>query len=100
MGNMFFSLLMGEDPFDKEYNKGGSKRVTKMLKAGKRPKLSDDLLESKDPIIKVLREAMTRCHVHDWRKRASSKEIAELLSVEWRKCVTDGRCEPGPDDDD
>ena len=100
MGNMFFSLLMGEDPFDKEYKKGGSKRAKKLVKAGKRPTLSGDLLESRDPIIKVLRKAMTRCHVHDWRKRAGSLEIAEILNVEWKKCVTDGRCEPGPDDDD
>ena len=99
MGNMFFSLLMGEDPFEKEYDKGGSKRVTRMVKNGKRPQLSQDLLESKNPIVKVLREAMTRCHVHDWRERASSKEIAEMLNAVWKKCVADGKCEPGPDDE-
>ena len=99
MGNMFFSLLMGDDPFQKDYDKGGSKRVTRKVIKGKRPQLSQDLLESKDPIVKVLREAMARCHVHDWKERASAKEIAEMLTVVWKKCVAEGRCKPGPDDD-
>lgn len=99
MGNIFYSLMMNEDPFEKEYDKGSSRQVRKLVKRGDRPKLNKEIVKSSDSILKVLRKAMNMCHKHDWRERASSKEVADLLTKEWDKCVEQKRCKPGPDDE-
>jgi serine/threonine protein kinase len=99
MGNIFYSLLMNEDPFEKEYDRGGSSRVQSIVKRGDRPILGRATTKSSDPIEKALIKAMSMCHVHDWRERANSKEVSDFLSLEWAKCLEQKRCEPGPDDE-
>mmetsp|Transcript_22465 Transcript_22465/g.48795 ORF Transcript_22465/g.48795 Transcript_22465/m.48795 type:complete len:519 (+) Transcript_22465:253-1809(+) len=99
MGNIFYSLLMNEDPFEKEYDRGGSSRVRRIVKRGDRPTLGRAITKSSDPIEKALIKAMSMCHVHDWRERANSEEVSDFLSLEWAKCLAQKRCEPGPDDE-
>ena len=99
MGNILYTLLTLNLPYRKYYNENGSKMTHKKVKAGVLPALTDELRNSDDPIIAALLTAMDMCHRQDWRGRASAKEVEAFLSVEWEKCVTEERCEPGPDDE-
>lgn len=71
MGNVFYSLLTGLVPFD-EFD---SEDVPDKVMAGERPPVPDEILDSDDPMDKVLVEAMEMCHIHDPTDRPSARDI-------------------------
>ena len=84
-GNILFSLLMDKWPYEELYKEKNTDAVSKLIVMGNRDSLSTELLESTDPIDVAIRTAMRMCWVHDWRKRASAKEVADFLLDEKSK---------------
>lgn len=75
LGNIIFTVLARKYPF-----KGVEHAdARKMIMAGTRPTLPDDILNSKDPRNEVLVKAMQLCHKQDPSERPTAREIAYML---------------------
>ena len=74
-GNIVYTLLMEQYPFEEESRKA----VPKLVMEGIRPSMYADLWNSTDPIISTLREAMIMCHEGDPAKRASARKVSNFL---------------------
>ena len=85
MGNIFYTLLTDSWPFEELYDEEGTQAVREAVRAGDRPSLTEELRNSTDPRIVALIRAMEMCHIHDWRHRVTSKEVADFLMAELRE---------------
>ena len=70
-------MLTGKEVFE---NYSSSKDAQNDILKGLRPKLPSSVLESTDPIIKVLVEAINMCWTHDPIKRPTARDIMTLLA--------------------
>jgi len=78
MGNIFYSLLMGF----KVFTDVRSSKAQKIVMAGGRPKLSEEIEKSSDPFEIVLLHAMRMCQAQDRKERASAREVVRFLDAE------------------
>lgn len=77
MANIVYMLLTGLWVFEDEETEEA--KVQELVKGGRRPHVPSAILESNDPIIQVLVQAMHMCHVHDPKERASARRVETLL---------------------
>lgn len=75
LGNSIYTILAGSYPFEGMRNT----RVHKIVIDGARAILPDHVLNSEDPYVKALVRAMKLSQIHDPEKRASARDIADLL---------------------
>jgi len=80
MGNIFYTILMGKWPFEDLYHKEHTSAVRKQVRDGKRPPMNAHIQRSEDLGIRAMLKAMNMCFVHNWRERATAKEVAEFLT--------------------
>jgi len=84
MGHIFFRLICGHEPWNK-LEPGGrptKEEVDEKVKAGKLPFVPKDIMESKDPEIVAVRDAMFKCYTIDPAKRPDARSIARSLDNE------------------
>lgn len=80
MGNIFYYLLTGTEPFESLREHESSDDIKQMIMNGRKPELSDDILTIKDdPSVTALIQAMHLCHVLDYRKRARAQSVRDFL---------------------
>lgn len=89
MGNIFYQLLEGKEPFDemRKLKHVDDEYIQNLVKEGNRPQLSDDIINSDDPNILTILKAMSMCHTQDWRERASARKVRDVLNMQWRRVV-------------
>lgn len=75
MGNIFYVILTGKYPFDDV----GKDEAKELVMKGERPVISQRYLESSDPLIKAMIEAIQMCWVHRPEKRATSRMVEQYL---------------------
>ena len=85
MGNIFYTIMMGDYPFAEELEKEGMSAVQGFIQEGRIPEIRPDLLESDDPVDKVLIEAIKMCHVYDYRDRSSAIQVRDFLARSLRE---------------
>lgn len=73
MGNIFYSILSGNMPFEdiKE------KEAQKLVKEGERPEIPDDVLESEDVAVKAILSVIKRCWEQDPKDRPTASEVRD-----------------------
>lgn len=76
LGHVFYSLLMGEEPYPGKSSSGVRKHV---LAGGISEVTDDSILQSNHTFDKSMLRAMEMCYVHDIEKRATSREVADFL---------------------
>lgn len=74
-GNILYMLLQSKWPFDPVENE----EAAELVKHGKRPRISNHVWSSTDPVDKVLKEAMIMCHQQHPEKRASARDVEIYL---------------------
>lgn len=77
MGNVFYYMLMGFKYFDGIKTKKAQKKVIQ----GGRPKLSDEVRDSKDPSIHAILKAMNLSQKQKPSDRSTAREISEYLLI-------------------
>lgn len=77
MGNIFYSLLMEQWPY--EYLK--EKKAQQQIMAGNRSNLSIELLSSSDPVVLVLRKGIEMCWKQNASGRFSAIDVATYLNT-------------------
>jgi serine/threonine protein kinase len=77
LGNIFYSLLQGEEVFQDVK----SKQAQKLIMEGIRPSFYPEVWNSTDPIDMVIKEAMIKCHQHKSTERATAREVSNLLKA-------------------
>lgn len=77
MGNIFYSIITGDMPFEDT----AEKQAQKQVKEGKRPEISDDILNSDDLAVKTLVSVIQRCWKHDPRDRPSASSLRDELKM-------------------
>jgi serine/threonine protein kinase len=75
LGNLFFTILQGEWPFENEASDDARAKVMN----GTRPAIYDDLWHSTDPVNVALKEAMILCHTHDPTERPTARYIENFF---------------------
>merc|ERR1712029_174472 len=75
MGNIFYTILAGEMPFDGQKESKAQKKV----KEGRRPSIPHEVLESEDPAIKVLINVTQRCWEQEPEDRPSASRVRDEL---------------------
>ena len=85
MGNIFFTFLQGELPFDDL----SSKAAIEMVKKGRRPRIYVDLWHSTDPVNQALKHAMIISHKQNAADRATAREIETFLTEKLRELDPD-----------
>lgn len=75
LGNVLYFMLTRFYP----WNDFSSKEVYEKVKKGKRPKISDEILESTHPFDKYMIKAIEMCYTHDQFKRPGAAEVAAKL---------------------
>lgn len=88
LGNLFFSILQGEWPFENEASDDAKAKVMN----GTRPAIYDDLWHSTDPVNVALKEAMILCHTHDPLERPSARYIETFFRLKMNE-IDPGRLE-------
>jgi len=81
MGHILFRLICGHEPWNK-LEPGGKPSKAELndnVMKGKLPTIPQDVLESVDPEIVAIREAMMQCYTYDPVKRPSARQIALSL---------------------
>lgn len=81
MGHIFFRLICGHEPWNKlEPNGRPSKEeVNRRVQRGDLPYIPTEVLESTNPEVIAIRNAMLSCYTYDPTQRPSAKEIAKSL---------------------
>jgi serine/threonine protein kinase len=75
MGSIFYTLLAEENPFAKYSFEEAFKAIVK----GKEPSLPDDIVNSKDPNLVAIVDAMRWCRQYKVKDRPTSLEVAQRL---------------------
>lgn len=71
MGNIFYTLLAGEMPFEGQKESKAQKKVMDNI----RPNIPDEVLQSDDEAIRTLVQATKRC----WRQKPGDRPKAALI---------------------
>ena len=82
LGHIFFRLICGHEPWHK-LEQGGmptKEELNEKVKRGELPAIPVSILQSKDPEIVAIRDAMLRCYTYNPVSRPSAREIAASLS--------------------
>lgn len=82
LGHIFYRMVCEHEPWNKLENGGrpSSQDLIRKVGEGVLPRVPRQVLESKDPEIVAIREAMFMCYIVDVNKRPTSKEIANFLN--------------------
>ena len=75
MGNVFYSILTGEWPFEDVE----SKEARDLVKRGHRPPISPEILNSTDPFQQTLLNVTRACWLQDPKERASARRIQNYI---------------------
>ena len=81
LGNVFYTILADEIPFDDV----GSKQAVKDIKNGIRAKIPSRLLTSEDPVDIALRTVVDRAWQQEPQDRPRARELADYLAKELEK---------------
>ena len=83
MGHIFFRLICGHEPWNKlePGGKPSKAEVSEKVKKGVLPTIPVEVIESTDPEVTAIREAMFRCYTFDPLDRPSAREIARTLQA-------------------
>ena len=81
LGHIFFRLICSHEPWHKLEPGGMPSKETlnEKVKHGILPTIPEDILNSPDPEIMAIRDAMLRCYTYDPIRRPSAREIANSL---------------------
>jgi serine/threonine protein kinase len=79
LGNLLFDILTTRSPRGK-MKKERMEEVREHVVRGEPPKIPPPFNKSKDKISKIFRQAMRMCFEKDPKKRATAREVAELLT--------------------
>ena len=80
-GNVLFTLLQEEYPFQSRT----TEEAQKMVIRGLRPDIYFDLWNSTDPVNQALKEGMVCCHQQYPDERCSASELAEFFKQKMRQ---------------
>ncbi|CAB9515322.1 activated protein kinase kinase kinase 7 [Seminavis robusta] len=83
MGNIFYVILTGQYPFEDMKKKDAMEAV----KEGKRQEIPEEYMNSKNPMVKALVKAILKCWDQDPSKRATSRQIQQLLKPLAEKAI-------------
>ena len=86
MGNIFYTLLSGEMPFEGQKESKAQKKVV----AGIRPRIPDSVLDSKDPAIEALVDATMKCWSQKPSDRPKAAKIAKYLKEVMTRIKNEG----------
>jgi serine/threonine protein kinase len=75
MGNIFYSILSGDSPFEGEKESKAQKKVIN----GKRPEIPDEVLKSDDIAIKAILSATRQCWEQNPIDRPTAAEVRDQL---------------------
>eukprot|EP00980_Cylindrotheca_fusiformis_P011194 scaffold2563_cov124-Cylindrotheca_fusiformis.AAC.25 len=87
MGHIFFRLICGHEPWNK-LEPGGrpsKEEVNKKVQTGVLPFIPEDVMESTDPEVVAIREAMLDCYTVDPLQRPSARKISRTLDKTLQK---------------
>lgn len=79
MGNIFYTILAGEMPFEGQKESKAQKKVMN----GTRPKIPDEVLESDDIAIQALVSATKKC----WKQKPGDRPKASSIRDELKKVM-------------
>jgi len=79
LGSVLYHLLTGHKVW--EYTK--KNKAQEAVIQGILPEISDAILNSTDPVDKVLKKALDMCYVYEPSKRATAREVASFLQTSW-----------------
>ena len=81
MGHIFFRLICRHEPWNKlePGGKPSKEHVNEQVKQGKLPFIPKEVMETDDPEVAVIRDAMLACYTFDPEKRPSARTIADRL---------------------
>ena len=81
MGHIFFRLICGHEPWNK-LEPGGKPNhatITRAVQEGRLPNIPNHILESTNPEVVAIRQAMLACYTLDPKSRPSAQEIVVQL---------------------
>jgi len=81
LGHILFRLICGHEPWHKLEPGGLPPKdvLNEKVKQGILPTIPDEIMDSSNPEVVAIREAMLRCYTYDATKRPSAREIANSL---------------------
>lgn len=81
MGHIFFRLICGHEPWNKLEPGGRPSKelVNTKVRKGELPYIPEEVIQSKDPEVVAIREAMLACYTFEPEKRPSAREISKAL---------------------
>lgn len=79
MGNVFYFLLMEEEPFESSQKNHDNEDIKRMIENGEKPKLSKQISESNNESVQALIKAMNMCHVFDYKGRPAATAVRDFL---------------------
>ena len=84
LGHILYRIICSHEPWNKLEKRGRplSAELTMKVKAGMLPRIPEQVLQSNEPEIVAIREAMLMCWTFDPKKRPSSKDVATFLDDE------------------
>jgi hypothetical protein len=85
MGHIFFRLICGHEPWNK-LEPGGrpsKEQVNEKVQKGVLPFIPDHVLNSANPEVIAIRDAMLACYAFLPEQRPSAREIATKLNAEF-----------------
>jgi serine/threonine protein kinase len=81
LGNVFYTLLTKESPFDDETDKVAQRKV----KNGERPPIPEEYLRSTDPFVQVFIKIIKMCWIQDPKQRASARDVQKFITSELKR---------------
>lgn len=75
LGSIFYEILTGNEVWHNQ----DTENAQKQIRQGRLPKIDEELMESNDPVVVSLREAIAMCYVFDPKERAKAADIASYL---------------------
>jgi serine/threonine protein kinase len=83
LGSILYRLLTGNTVWSRnDYTK---EEVQERVLKGVLPRISNSILNSTDPVDKVMVEALDMCYTYDPSERPSARDISVFLTTAWRK---------------
>jgi serine/threonine protein kinase len=83
LGSILYRLLTGNTVWSRnDYTK---EEVQERVVKGVLPRISNSILNSTDPVDKVMVEALDMCYTYDPSERPSARDISVYLTTAWRK---------------
>jgi len=83
MGHIFFRLICGHEPWNK-LEPGGrpsKEEVNRRVRRGDLPFIPDHVINSENPEVIAIRDAMLACYTFDPLERPSAREIVKMLDA-------------------